>query len=177
MKYKLIFVIVLVAGLFAARPAFAHCPLCTIGAGLAVTLGAWLGLNSIVIGILVGGFAIALGGWTAKLIKSKKIRHQDLLATLGVFLLTIIPIVPFAGGTNGSIYISLAGEYGSWLNRTYSVSHFLLGSLLGGLVMLAAPVLSSYLSQLRQGKRIAFQGVITTLSALLVMSLIFQLVI
>src|SRR3989344_8956311 len=99
MKYKLSFIIVFVTGLFAAEPALAHCPLCTIGAGLAVTIGAWLGLNSMVIGILVGGFAIALGGWTAKLIKSKKIIYQDSLVTLGVFLLTIIPILPFAGGT------------------------------------------------------------------------------
>lgn len=47
------------------RATFAHCPLCTIGAGAAAVGAAWLGVSYMVIGVFLGAFGLAIGLWTA----------------------------------------------------------------------------------------------------------------
>jgi len=168
--------LIALAGLLWARPAFAHCPLCTAGAGIAATAAIWLGVNTLVVGIFVGAFAAALGLWTAKLIKKKIIPGQDNLIATVVYLLTVIPILPVAGGDKISYYLSIAGEYGSLLNKTYVFDMFLAGSLLGAIVMLLSPIVSRWLTQFRAGKRFPYQGVTVTFVLLLICGIIFQFV-
>ena len=48
--------------------AFAHCPLCTAGAGLAFLGAYWIGVNGLTIGMLMGALAFALGLWMATLL-------------------------------------------------------------------------------------------------------------
>jgi len=167
-------VIIVLGLLFWAKPALAHCPLCTIGAGIVATLAVWLGVNTLVVGIFLGAFAAALGLWLARIIKRKFFRYQDLLVVIVVFLSTILPILPIAGGEKTSVYISWIGDYGSPLNRTYVIDLFLIGSVLGALLLAVSPLLSRQLTKARQGKTFAFQGIIVTFLLLIISGLILQ---
>ena len=168
-------IIIIVLGLFIwARPVLAHCPLCTIGAGIVATIAVWLGVNTLVIGVLLGAFAAALGFWAARLIKKKYFAFQDSVVTILVFLSTILPLLPIAGGEKSSVYVSLAGDYGSFLNRTYVVDLFLVGSLLGALIMIISPFLSRQLTKWRKDRMFAYQGITVTFVLLIVSAIILQ---
>jgi hypothetical protein len=54
----------------------AHCPLCTVGAGAAAAGAAWLGINSMVIGIPLGAFGLALGLRIGAMIKRQYLPYQ-----------------------------------------------------------------------------------------------------
>lgn len=172
---KKFFAPVVAIGLFWANPALAHCPLCTIGAGVIATLALWLGVSTMVIGVVLGGFAAALGLWVARIIKRKLFHYQDTVVATVVFLSTILPILPIAGGEKGSVYISFAGGYGSLLNRTYVIDFFLVGSLVGALMVIIAPYISRRITQTRSGKTMPYQGVAITFLLLVVSSVILQL--
>lgn len=156
--------------------AAAHCPLCTIGAG-AVALGAaWLGLSAFSIGIFLGAFGLAMGLWMGKLLekRSNLFRHQTLAVGIFSFVATIWPLEHLFYD-NSSIYISLSGDYGSWLNRTYYVDKFIIGSIIGGITLLISPYLSRSLSKARKGKMLPYQGMILTFSLLSAASLLFEI--
>lgn len=160
------------AGLFLPFWAFAHCPLCTAGAGAAAVGAAWLGVDSMVIGIFIGAFGLALGLWFSRLFKRKFIKFQGLIIGIISWLLTVLPLRPLLKDYT-SIYISLTGDYGSLLNHTYLVDRFLVGSLVGALILVLAPYLSSFLAK-KRGSVFPFQGIIITFSILLLLSLITQ---
>jgi len=100
-----------------AENVMAHCPLCTIGAAAAAGGASLLGVKNIVIGIFIGAFAASIGLWVSRVIKKKYVPFQDALIVLFSFVATVIPMMPIITGFY-PLYISLAGEYGSLLNRT-----------------------------------------------------------
>ncbi|MEK6950352.1 MAG: hypothetical protein AABX13_01360 [Nanoarchaeota archaeon] len=154
----------------------AHCPLCTAGVAVAAGGALWLGVNVLVIGLLVGAFAVVTGWWVANLIEKKYRRYfpgQKLLLILLSFLLTVIPLLPLMKGTI-PFSLSLLGTYGSVLNRTYLFSSFLLGSLLGGSIVSVAPAFSHRITLWRSGKMLPFQGVLLTFALLLMAGLLLQ---
>jgi hypothetical protein len=155
--------------------AYAHCPLCTAGAGLAAAGAVWLGVNSTVVGISLGAFGLALGLWLGAMVKRQYIKYQRFIIGIFSFLTTILPLQPLLRDYT-SIYISLTGDYGTVLNRTYLIDHFLLGNLIGAAVIVAAPRVSKLLTQARQGKILPYQGMCITFSLLVIVSLIGQLV-
>ncbi len=157
------------------REAYAHCPLCTIGAAAAAGGAAYLGVSQIVIGLFIGAFAVSIGWWVSRLIKKKYIPFQKTLIVLFSFFTTILPLLAFMESIY-PFYISWAGEYGSLLNRTYILNIFLVGSIIGGIIVCITPWMSSQITKLRHGKMIPFQGVILTLSLLLVIGGIIQLI-
>lgn len=156
----------------------AHCPLCTMVAGVAAVGASMLGVNDQVIGIFLGAFATSLGLWIGRILTLKKkiIPRQIEVLTLIVFLTTIIPIMPFFEKYS-SIYISYGGEYGSLLNRTYIFSNFIIGSIIGAGIMLIAPTISKCITALRNGAHIKFQTILVSLSLLLFVGFIFQFII
>ena len=161
-------------GLLFPIPSLAHCPLCTAGAGV-VAIGAyWIGVNSMTIGVLIGAFAVALGVWVGKLIKKKYIPQQD--NAIGVFswLTTLLPLKMLLSDYT-SIYINWGGQYGSLLNSTYPINLFLVGGVIGGMVIFVAPSLSRFVTE-RQGKTVPYQGIIITFILLILSSLITQFV-
>lgn len=160
------------AGVLMPAVALAHCPLCTAGAGL-VALGAyWLGVNGLAIGVLLGGFALALGLWLGRLIKKKYLPQQDNLIGAFSWLTTLIPLRGLLADYT-SVYLNWSGAYGSLFNRTYPINLFLVGGLIGGAVIYLAPPLSRALSA-RRGKTIPYQGIMITIALLLMVSLISQ---
>jgi len=158
---------------FIPSAAKAHCPLCTAGAGALAIGAAYLGVSNYIVGVMIGAFALALGFWIPRTIKKKYIPYQDELLTIIIFFSTVIPIMPFVQHyTSFNIY--WFGEYGGIFNKTYMVSRFLIGSLVGALIMLVSPYVSRELSKLRKNKLFPYQGIIITFIMLLAVSLLFQ---
>lgn len=158
------------------KSAEAHCPLCTVGAAAAAGGAAWLGVSKIIIGVFIGAFAVSMGMWISNVIKYKIPFKRPLLVLLS-FATTILPILPIIKSEYFPVYLSLAGDYGSLLNRTYIFNLFLLGSIIGGFVVAIAPWLSKKISGFRNGKLFPYQGVLLTLVLLIITSLIIELII
>lgn len=157
----------------------AHCPLCTAGAAVAAGGALWLGVSNIVVAMFIGAFAISMGLWFSKLIKKKYIPYQNFLIVISSFLLTILPILPIISNEHQvlPLYISLVGDYGSLLNRTYLINFSLFSALFGGFLVFISPSISKSISKLRNGKIIPFQGVVITLTILIITGIMMQVVI
>jgi len=152
---------------------FAHCPLCTVGAGAAALGASWLGVDNAAVGMFLGAFAFALGWWIGKLLKRRYIKYQNFFLALFSYIATVLPLKGmFSGYTSFNLY--LGGEYGSLLNRTYLINKFLVGSLLGAFLVLVAPFLSRQFSKLNKGKLFPFQGTIITFLLLVLAFVIIQ---
>lgn len=149
----------------------AHCPLCTVGAGAAAALAAWLGVKIIVIGVFLGAFALAMGLWIARLVKYKFPYKGPLLGVVS-FLFTIFPLQPLFQDYT-SLYITWGGEYGSIFNRTYVLDRFVIGAVIGAVILTVAPFLSRWI-QKKRGKLIPYQGITIVFAALVVVALILQ---
>jgi hypothetical protein len=143
----------------ASKVVQAHCPLCTVGAAAAAGGAAYLGVDSAVIGLFIGAFAIATGWWVSKLVKPV-IPFQRSILLIASFALTVLPLLVILGDVQ-PVMISWAGEYGSLFNRTYMIDSFLTGSLFGGIIVCLAPWLSKRITMLR-GKTLPFQGLSLT---------------
>lgn len=157
-----------------SSPVYAHCPLCTAGAGAMAGAAALMGVKYGAIGVFLGAFAAALGLWIAKRVKKTYIPRQNIVIFLGVYLSTLLPLVPFTKDYS-SFLISMYGDYGSLFNRTYLINWFIVGSLLGTVMVFLAPRFSSYVTHLRHGRKIKFQGLALTFLLLLVAALPIQL--
>ncbi|MBC8500768.1 MAG: hypothetical protein ISS25_00135 [Nanoarchaeota archaeon] len=176
MTWKRLLPLIPFFSIFLVKKAEAHCPLCTIGAGAAAGGAALLGVNQGVIGVFIGGFAVSMGWWVARLIKKQFIPFQKWALILLSFVLTIFPILPIMSDVHAT-YISIMGDYGSLLNRTYLLNIFLIGSIIGGIIVSSTPWLSSKITKLRKGKMVPYQGIILTLLLLIITGGIIQLVI
>ncbi len=157
------------------RYAEAHCPLCTLGAAAAAGGAAWLGVNNIVIGLFIGAFAVSTGWWISSLIKKKYIPGQKPVIILVSYITTILPISKLIPSIY-PFYISLMGDYGSILNRTYIVNLFIIGTIIGGLIVSVAPTISKKITAVRQGKTLPYQGVVITFLILITIGGIIQII-
>jgi hypothetical protein len=150
--------------------ASAHCPLCTIGAGALAVFAASIGVSSIVVGIFIGAFALALGSWISKIIKKEYIPYQKPVVTALIYLSTVIPIMPFIRDY-GPLYIPWIGNYGT----TYTIDLFLLGAVIGLIIMLIAYPISKWVTKINGKALMPYQGLIITFCFLLVVSVIIEL--
>lgn len=157
------------------KAALAHCPLCTAGAGIAAVAAIYLGVNPPTVGLFIGAFAVALGLWVGRLIKRSFFPHQSKAIAAFSWVTTVIPLARLIPDYS-SLYLTLGGDYGSLLNRTYVFNRFTMGSVLGGLLVLLAPTLSRALTRVR-GKIFPFQGVVMTIATLVVAAVIIKLVV
>ncbi|MBI4142198.1 hypothetical protein HY484_04695 [Candidatus Woesearchaeota archaeon] len=160
------------SALLAGRVVQAHCPLCTAGI-MAVAGGAtYFGVNKTVIALFVGAFAVSTGLWDARSIKKKYVCFQKSLIVLSSFALTVVPLLSLLY-VMYPLQVSLAGGYGSLLNRTYLLNASLFSSIFGGFIVAVAPWLSNKITNLR-GTHLPFQGVGLTLLMLVVVSVVIQ---
>lgn len=151
----------------------AHCPLCTAGAGVLAIGAAYLGINTAVVGVLIGAFALALALWVARIVKKQYIRYQKPILIVLVFLSTIIPLMPLIREYR-SINLYLFGQYGSLFNRTYMFNLFIIGVIIGAIIMYLMPFASAFVTRKRGGKTIPYQGIGLTFVLLLLVSLFIQ---
>jgi hypothetical protein len=161
-----------IGGTLAVPAAYAHCPLCTIGAGAAAVGAAYLGVSNAAIGVFIGAFAVAIGSWIHKKIKRKFIWGQESLIVIISFATTVLPLLPIITGYT-SVYISWVGDYGSLFNRTYLINLFLMGSIVGAVIMAVTPAISKRITHIRK-KTLPFQGVTIIFALLIIASIIFQ---
>lgn len=157
-----------------ASTARAHCPLCTAGAAGAAAVASALGIGLEIIGVFVGAFGVAMGLWTASYLATEYVPGQSWLLPLAIYLSIVVPILPVMS-EQFPVYVSVAGEYGSLLNRTYLVNTFLVGAILGGLLTAITPRLSSLISEAR-GSTVPFQGMTVTFGLLGMASLTLHMV-
>lgn len=154
----------------------AHCPLCTISAAAVAGGATWLGVSKIVVGLFIGAFAASMGWWFSGFVKKKFVPLQKPLIILLIFITTVLPVLPLIGTAVFPLHISVAGDYGSLLNRTYVINSFLAGSIAGGLLVSLMPWLSSRITLLRRGKTFPFQGTALTISLLVILGVVIQAV-
>lgn len=175
MKKNIPFTIFMLSSLAALIPMTvrAHCPLCVGAAGAAAGIAAALGVSYGTIGVFIGAFAIALGLWTPRFIKKEFFTYQRPIIVLAVYLLTLLPLLPLFNDYT-SLYVNIAGDYGSLLNRTYLIHRFAVGATIGTVVVLVAPWISKQLSALRNGRFIRFQGMIITFALLIIAAIVMQ---
>lgn len=159
------------AFLLSVQTARAHCPLCTVGAVAAAGGAAVLGVNNAAIGVFIGAFAVSMGWWFGKAIKKRFIPYQKFALIVLSFVTTVLPIRPILSNIQ-PLYISWLGSYGT----TLAIDIFLMGSLLGGIIVSITPSISKSITVLRKGKIVPFQGVILTLGLLLGVGTIVQFV-
>jgi hypothetical protein len=171
MKYASITIIFI--SIFLPKLSFAHCPLCTAGAGALAILAASLGVSSVIVGVLIGAFSVALGLWIAPLINKKFIPYQKQILTILIYLGTVVPIMPLIKDY-GPLYINWIGNYGNLFHNTYTINLYLLGAFIGTLIMLASPYLSKLITKIR-GEQIPYQGLGLTLGLLIIVSIVIQL--
>ena len=157
--------------IFLVETVSAHCPLCTVGAGAAAAGAVWLGVSKVVVALFIGAFAMSMGMWFARVIEKRKkfIPFQSSLIILGVFLLTILPLIPVVKAV-GPLYLSFIGNYGT----TYAVNYSLGASLLGGVITFISPNLNKKIKEKRNGRGIPFQGSLLTFLLLGIAALIIQ---
>ena len=163
------FLILPLLTIFLSKIISAHCPLCTVGAGAAAAGAVWLGVSKVVVALFIGGFAMSMGMWFSKIPKKKYIPFQKTVIILAIFLTTVLPLLPLFTAI-GPLYLSFIGLYGS----TYAINYSLASSLFGGLIVFISPAISKKITKLRSGKMIPFQGVILTLSLLIVLGILIQ---
>lgn len=160
----------------------AHCPLCTVTAAAAAGGATMLGVKGAVVGLFTGAAAAAMGMWLGRKIKKKYVPFQTTALTVASVALTVLPVVPFVREMPLPLYVSIFGSYGSLLNRTYLFNKFILGSILGAVLMYAAPALSSLVSRMRRVEKnsetrpIPFQGIIIVFVLLAIAAGIAQVV-
>ncbi len=167
----------LLAGLFALQlllpaTAHAHCPLCTAGAGVVALGAAKLGVGPMAVGILLGAFAVALGLWVARLLKKQYVPRQKAVLAIFSFATTIFPLQS-ALADYTSVYLPFWGEYG----KTLVINLFIVGAIIGGVLILFSPYLSKKLALARGGAMYPFQGMVITLVLLVCAVVAIELVV
>ncbi|MBU2615641.1 MAG: hypothetical protein KKC19_00905 [Nanoarchaeota archaeon] len=158
--------------IFLINSVSAHCPLCTIGAGVAGAGAVWLGVSKVVVALFIGAFAMSMGFWFSNIIKKRYVPFQKTLIVIVVFATTVFPLMPIFSAV-GPLYLSFVGDYGT----TYAVNYSLGSTLLGGIVILSSPSISRSLTRIRKGKMIPFQGMIITFLTLIITGSIIQILI
>jgi 4-amino-4-deoxy-L-arabinose transferase-like glycosyltransferase len=153
---------------FLVGRAEAHCPLCTVGAGVISGVALMFGISEMSIGVFIGAFAIATGLWVSNMLKLESLKRWGLVSAS--FALTILPLTSIMQSFY-PVYVHLAGDYGSLLNRTYLINLFLVGSVMGAIVVFASPEISWRISTWRK-RSIRHQGVIVTILLLILVSAI-----
>jgi hypothetical protein len=148
-----------------ATPVYAHCPLCTGAVGIVAVSMQYYGIDTSVIGMFIGAFAISTGLWFGRKIKKEYIRYQLPLIVLTSFILTVIPMMVIDGG-----YITfpllLFGEPGSLLNKIYWMDKILFGSAVGAVTTLFAFGTHNRIKKSRGRVLFPYQGLVLTLMLL-----------
>jgi len=172
-KGTLLYFLSLAVILFFPTVVSAHCPLCTAGAGILAAIAVSLGVPMLIISTLLGGFALAMGLWLAKLPKKAYFRYQYQIIAWMVYFSTVIPLWPVLKEYK-ILYAPYLG-FDKYADKI-PVNVYLVGIILGALSLAVAPYFSKRLTKLVGGKQlIPFQGIIITLILLVLLPLIIDL--
>lgn len=149
--------------------AYAHCPLCTAGAGALAIMAAYIGVPAIVISTLLGGAALAMGLWFAKLIKKKFIPYQYHIIAGLIYITTVLPLWPVLKEYK-TLYAPFIG-FDKYANKV-PVDIYLVGVILGAVILAVTPFLSKKISSVAGKQLIPFQGIVITMLLLILLPLL-----
>ena len=156
--------------LFIVTPSVhAHCPICTAAVGVAAVSAKYLGLDTSIIGLFIGAFAVVTGMFIGLKIK-KYFKFQLPLIVLASFLLTVIPILTTVKGDIIFLPMLLFGSSGSIFNKIYFVDKMLIGSTIGAIVSLLGYWLHNYIKKIKGRVLFPYQGVVLTVGLLIIAS-------
>lgn len=119
------------------------------------------------IGVFVGAFAVATSLMFVRFLP-ERLRNRWVIGSAGLAL-TVIPLLALVPDAY-ALYLPF-GRYGT----TVAINEFLVGSLLGATLLAIAPLVSARLADLRK-KRFPYQGVVLTISMLIMAATIMQVV-
>jgi len=161
-KYFLFSLIFLVWFIGFVPFAHAHCPICTAAVGAAAISAKYYGMDTSIIGLFIGAFAVSTGLWIGLKIKKRFFRFQLAVIVLLSFLLTVIPLM---GIDSDSVYMPMLffGTAGSILNKVYWVNKLLFGSIIGAIVSLIAYFTHNYIKKANGNVLFPFQGTAITI--------------
>jgi hypothetical protein len=145
----------------------AHCPLCTVGAVVAAGGASYFGVSQAIIGIFIGAFAVSVGWMIANWLKKYWLRWPLIIIS---YITTVWPMLGLMNEVR-PLYISWIGSYGT----TLVVPSFLVGSVVGGVMVCIAPTLSKFIAR-KRGTLVPFQGVALTFILLAVSSIVIEVV-
>ena len=172
MKKTIILIPLALILLFAAAiPVHAHCPLCTAAVGVAAVSAKYMGLDVSIVGLFVGAFGISTGIWLGKKIRKEYIKFQLPVIAILSYLLTVIPL-RFISSDNIYIPLLLFGEPGSILNKIYWIDKLIFGTIIGGILTFIGYWIHNYIKKVKGKVLFPYQGIIITLSLLLLSGLI-----
>lgn len=156
---------------FAALPAQAVCPVCTVAVGAGVGIAEKFGVDDTIIGLWIGGLTVSLIFWTLDWLnkKNRKSFWAKSLTILFYFLIIILPL--FFIKTSG--YPIIGKEF----NKLWSVDKMLLGIFSGSLLFLGGARFYEYLKKKNNGRaHFPFQKVAMPVVPLIIMSFIFYFI-
>ena len=153
------------------KPVQAHCPLCTGAMIVAVGGAKFLGLNTAVIGVFTGGFALSTGLWLSK-------RFNKKLKPLIVLFSIILTLLPLAQIDKGQIFVPMLifGEEGTLFNTMYSFNSLMFGGLLGVVTSWIAFRAHDLVKQKRGKVLFPYQSIAFSISALTIAGLTLQII-
>jgi hypothetical protein len=151
--------LLLIGGILVPSLAHAHCPLCTAGAGILAVIAASLGVPALIVSTFLGGFAFAMGLWIAPLITKKYFTYQDAVLTWLIYLSTVIPLWPLLREYK-TLYAPYIG-FDKYAEKV-PVDVYIVGAILGALLLLLAPIISKKVTALKGEQLIPFQGIVIT---------------
>lgn len=155
----------------------AHCPLCTGAVAGAAVAAKYYGMDLIIIGLFVGAFGISTGLWVGRKIKTEYFKFQLWAIVLLSFLLTVIPLRALSG-ENVYLPLRLFGDVGSMFNKVYWMDRLFFGSVAGGILSVSAFGVHNVLKKFNDDKVLfPFQGIALTLGALIIASMVVELVV
>lgn len=155
---------------------FAHCPLCTGAIGVMAVGASYYGIDSSIIGLFIGAFAISTGLWVAMKVKKQYIMYQKPLIVISSFFLTVVPLMSIGEGSL-TVSMLLFGEEGSLFNNVYTISTLFIGSLVGSFLSVAGYWVHNYVKKLNNGVIFPYQGIVFTVLLLVATSGLFYLII
>lgn len=136
---------------------FAHCPLCTAGAGAGLFLSRWLGIDDSITGVWMAAFLAASSLWAANSLKKKYIPGQNTLIYLAVFVSTIWSFYTF----------KLVSEHAGLI---MGVPKLIFGMVSGGIVFYVVDILNLALKKTRGKSLFPYQSIVFSLGSMLLLS-------
>lgn len=153
-----------------ALPAKAICPVCVVAVGAGLGLSEYLGIDDTIAGVWIGGMLVSLVAWTINWFNKKKWSFgnkdiRDILTTIIYYAMVIWPLLS-------------QGLIGNPFNKLYGIDKLALGITAGSIGFLGATLWYNNIKKNNGGHaQFPFQKVVWPVSALIILSLAFYLLI
>ncbi len=144
------------------NPVSAHCPLCTIATGAAVSVTRFYGIDDLIVGTMIGAFTISTALWASNFLlrrnKGKNyIPHQKIVISALIFASTVISFYFF--DTNPIYY------------KLFGVNRLLVGLVMGSIVTWVAFGIHTLLRKINSQKNyLPAQAIILVFIFLLILN-------